>query len=176
MSKKELTELEWKQLTNSFLSEIAKSATRNWGGVQKVADKLKMPKQSISGMRSPKAIGNKVSWTRMLFYKAGISDTEAKKILQNPHIVIKEIESPSFVDEIFGKLKNLYSENELVGYLKLLLAKRQIEKDLEVSIRVHNKPPSTSARGRKKKDPKVILGFIAKHQFRQAYPCHSSNW
>ena len=155
MAKKALTEAQWTSLTNHFLSEIAKSSTHNWGDVQKVANRLKMTKQRISGMRSPKAVGDKVSWVRMLFYKAGISDSEAKKILQNPYIVIKEIGSPSFADEMFGKLKSLYSENELVGYLKLLLAKRQIEKDLEISIRVLGKSGKKTTKKTKKKDKKV---------------------
>lgn len=136
---KKLAELEWKRLVNHFLSEIAKSATRGRGGVQKAADTIGVSKQRISDMRSAEAIGDKISWIRMLFYKAGLNDSEAKKILKHPNIVIKKIDSPSPIDEMYESLKNLYSENELAGWFKLLLSKYKVEKDLKISFRALDK-------------------------------------
>jgi len=99
MKEKKLSEGEWKRLVNHFLSELAKSATRGRGGVQQAANTIGVSKQRISDMRSSEAIGDKISWTRMLLYKAGLGDADAKKILEHPNIVIKNIDSPSAVDE-----------------------------------------------------------------------------
>ncbi len=145
MKKDKLTEAEWKKLCNHFLSELAKSATRGRGGVQKAADAIGVRKQRISSMRSDEAIGDKVSWIRMLFYYAGLSDTEAKKILENPNIVIKGVDTPSPIDEMVESLKNTYTENELAGWFKILLSKRKIEKDLKVSLKASDKEPSKKA-------------------------------
>ena len=154
MKKDKLSEPEWTRLCNHFLSELAKSATRGHGAVQKAADAIGVRKQRISGMRSNNAIGNKVSWIRMIFYKTGLPDKEAKKILSNPNIVIKSIDSPSVTDEMYESLKNLYSENELVGWFKILLSKRKIEKNLKISLRALDKAPkkkSLSGKATKKK-------------------------
>ena len=157
MKKNRLSEAEWKQLCNHFLSELAKSATRGRGAVQKAANAIGVRKQRISGMRSNDAIGDKVSWMRMIFYKTGLSDQEAKKILSSPNVVIKGIDSPSVTDEMYESLKNIYSENELAGWFKILLSKRKIEKDLQVSVRALDKTPrkkSSSGKITKKKTKK----------------------
>ena len=134
MVKGKLSDDEWKQLCNHFLSELAKSATHGRGSVQKAADAIGVRKQRISAMRSYDAVGDKTSWIRMICYKAGLSDQEAKNILSNPNIVITTIDSPSPVDEMYESLKKLYSKNELAGWFKLLLSKRKIEKDFKVSL------------------------------------------
>ena len=151
MKKDKLTKEEWKTLVNYFLSERAKSATRGQGGAQKVATSLRVSKQRISSMKSRQAFGDKVGWARMLFYEAGVSDSEARKILQNPHTAIKKaVHFPSPLDEMFEKLKNLYSENELAGWLRLLISKGKVEKDLGVSVRAFCRTQSQHSKKHRK--------------------------
>ena len=135
MKKDMLSENEWKQLCNHFLSELAKSATRGHGSVQRAANAIGVRKQRISGMRSDNAVGDKVSWIRMLFYKVGLSDKEAQRFLSNPNVVIKSIDAHPVTDEMYESLKNLYSENELSGWFKILLNKRKIETDFKISLK-----------------------------------------
>ena len=159
-----LTKEEWKTLVNYFLSEVAKSATRGKGGAQKAATSLGVSKQRISDMKSRQAFGDKVGWTRMLLYKLEVPDSEAIRILQNPHTVTKKkIGSLSPLEEMFEMLRNLYSENELAGWFKLLISKRKVEKDLKVSLRAVDKSRSKlsqtkslakSSRKKKKKKKK----------------------
>ncbi|MCY4643046.1 MAG: hypothetical protein OXB88_00345 [Bacteriovoracales bacterium] len=150
MRNRKLTQAEWKRLGNRFLSEIAKSATRGRGGAQRAADALGVSKQRISGMRTKEAVGDKIIWIRMLFLKLGLSDAEARKMLEHPNLFIKKIDSPSILDETFESLKNLYTENELIGWFKLLLSKRRVEKDLKISVRVVDKASSSKKTSKKK--------------------------
>lgn len=126
-----------------------RSLTRNRGDATKVAKVLGLQRATISDIRTGRSSGSATVNLRMLFMLAGISDSEARKILENPQLLLKDIESgpASQIDNLFLELKNLYSENELAAWLKLLISKRNVEIDLGVSLKATLKAKS----GKKKK-------------------------
>ena len=67
--------------------------------------------------------------TRMFFHKAGLSDQEAKKILENPKIILSNI------DLLVEELKDLYQPNELSAWLRLLIDKKTIEGNLSITVK-----------------------------------------
>lgn len=83
----------------------------------------------------------------MLFLLAGISDAQAKNILENPESLVKNLESgpASPVDNMFLELRNLYSENELAAWLKLLISKRTVEQNIGISIKASLKKNKSKA-------------------------------
>jgi len=143
MAEKQLTEQEWDRLVRNFFKELARSATRGRGGAQKLADAIGLSKQAISDLRGGRSVGRVVSNVRMLFYKAGIPDADAKKFLQNPNIVIKGLDSPSPVDSLVEELKNVYSENELLAWFRLLLSKKVVENEVGVGLKAFTKKKSS---------------------------------
>lgn len=151
-----LSTAEWNQLCNKFLSELTQSVTNDRGGAKKMSEALGIEKQRISRMRSPKATGNKVTWIRLVFYKMGISDIQAKKILSNPNIAFnKGLEAHlSPIDELYGSLRRIYSDNELAGWFKLLLSKRKIENELSISVTVKKKTSVKKVMTKRKKKTK----------------------
>lgn len=149
MAEKQLTEQEWDRLVRNFFKEIARSATRGRGGAQKLADVIGLSKQAISDLRGGRSVGRVVSNVRMLFYKAGIPDADAKKFLQNPNIVIKGLDSPSPVDSLVEELKNAYSENELLAWLRLLLSKKIVENEVGVGLKAFTKKKSSRKKSSK---------------------------
>jgi len=139
MADKPLSEQEWDRLVRNFFKEIARSATRGRGGPQKLADAIGLSKQAISDLRGGRSVGRVVSNVRMLFFKAGIPDADAKKFLQNPNIVIKGLDSPSPIDSLMEELKNVYSENELLAWLRLLLSKKIVEREVGIGLKAYTK-------------------------------------
>ncbi len=139
MTEKKLTAVEWDSLIRNFWCNLTRSITSGHGRSQKLATAIGVTRQAISDMRAGRSLGSVTSDTRMLFYQAGLSDEEAKKILENPHIIIKGIETPSIIDGLFQELKNTYSENELTAWMKLLISKRKVEESLGIEIKARTK-------------------------------------
>lgn len=134
-----MTSEEWEDLVRNFCKEITRSVTRNRGDVGRIAKLLSLKQQSISDMRSGRITGSVVVNIRLFFLKAGIPDHEAKKFLENPQMMIQNLETPSAVDKLVFELKNLYSENELAAWFKLLISKRVVEKDLGIEVKARVK-------------------------------------
>lgn len=144
MSNKQLTQQEWDGLARDFCKEITRSLTRNHGDVRRIAKLLSLEPGTISDMRKGRSIGSVVVVMRLFFLKAGIPDHEAKKFLDNPQFLIKNLETPDGNDKLYQELKNIYSDNEVAAWLRLLISKRLVEKDLgiEVKARMKKSPKS----------------------------------
>jgi len=130
---------EWEDLVRNFCKEVTRSVTRKRGDVGQIAKLLGLKQQSISDMRSGRITGSVVVNIRLFFLKAGIPDHEAKRFLEHPQLMIQNLESPSSVDKLVFELKNLYSENELAAWFKLLISKRVVEKDLGIEVKARMK-------------------------------------
>lgn|SRR5665647_571654 len=145
MANKELTSKEWEEYVKKFWQEVIRSLTRERGEATKLAKALCLQRATISDIRTGRSSGSSTVNLRMLFMLAGIPDYDAKKILENPQLLVKNLESglTSQVDNLFFELKNLYSENELAAWLKLLISKRNVEKNIGVSLKasLKNKSP-----------------------------------
>lgn len=139
MSQRPLSSKEWEDLVRSFCKEITRSVTRKRGDVGRIAKLLGLKQQSISDMRSGRITGSVVVNIRLFFHKAGIPDQEAKRFLEHPQLMIQNLESPSALDKLVFELKNLYSENELAAWFKLLISKRVVEKDLGIEVKARMK-------------------------------------
>lgn len=139
MSAKQMTSDEWDLLVQNFCKEITRSVTRQHGDVSRIAKLLGLKQQSISDMRTGRITGSVVVNVRLFFLKAGIPDTEARKFLENPQFMIQSLESPSPIDNLVFELKNLYSENELSAWFKLLISKRIVEKNLGIEVKARDK-------------------------------------
>lgn len=139
MSQKSLTPDEWEELVRNFCKEIARSVTRQRGEPRKIAKLLGLKPSSISDIRTGRNIGSVVVNLRLFFLKAGIPDHEAKRFLEHPQVIIQNLETPSALDKLVFELKNLYSENELAAWFKLLISKRTVEKDLGIEVKARVK-------------------------------------
>lgn len=139
MSHKTLTPEEWEDLVRNFCKEIARSVTRKRGETRRIAKLLGLRPSSISDIRTGRITGSVVVNVRLFFIKAGIPDNEAKKFLEHPQAMIQGLETPSAVDKLVFELKNLYSENELAAWFKLLISKRVVEKDLGIEVKARVK-------------------------------------
>lgn len=144
MSQKQMTPEEWEDLVRSFCKEITRSVTRKRGDVGRIAKLLGLKQQSISDMRSGRITGSAVINIRLFFLKAGIPDSEARKFLEHPQVMIQNLETPSALDKLVFELKNLYSENELAAWFKLLISKRVVEKDLGIEVKARMKRSNKS--------------------------------
>lgn len=134
-----MTPEDWEELVRSFCKEITRSVTRKRGDVGRIAKLLGLKQQSISDLRSGRITGSVVVNIRLFFLKAGIPDHEARKFLEHPQMVIQNLETPSPLDKLVFELKNLYSENELAAWFKLLISKRTVEKDLGIEVKARMK-------------------------------------
>jgi len=139
MSQRPMSSKEWEDLVRNFCKEVTRSVTRKRGDVGQIAKLLGLKQQSISDMRSGRITGSVVVNIRLFFLKAGIPDHEAKRFLEHPQLMIQNLESPSSVDKLVFELKNLYSENELAAWFKLLISKRVVEKDLGIEVKARMK-------------------------------------
>ena len=139
MSQKQMTPEEWEDLVRNFCKEITRSVTRKRGDVVRVAKLLGLKQQSISDMRTGRITGSSVVNVRLFFLKAGIPDHEARKFLEHPQAMIQNLETPSPLDKLVFELKNLYSDNELAAWFKLLISKRKVEKDLGIEVKARVK-------------------------------------
>ncbi|MGE0527389.1 MAG: hypothetical protein AB7P49_10030, partial [Bdellovibrionales bacterium] len=59
-------------------------------------------------------------------------------------VMIQNLESPSALDKLVFELKNLYSENELAAWFRLLISKRVVEKDLGIEVKARMKKSAKS--------------------------------
>ena len=116
------------------------------GGAQALASAVGLSKQQISSIRQGRSVGSVIGNTRMFFYKAGLTDQEAKEILENSKAIISNIEKPDSIDLLVTELKGLYEPNELSAWLRLLIDKKTVEKNLSVTIKVSLK----KSKGKKK--------------------------
>lgn len=139
MNQKTLTPEEWEDLVRNFCKEIARSVTRERGEARRIAKLLGLTPSSLSDIRTGRITGSVVINVRLFFMKAGIPDHDAKKFLEHPQAMIQSLETPSAVDKLVFELKNLYSENELAAWLKLLISKRVVEKDLGIEVKARVK-------------------------------------
>ncbi|MGE3680233.1 MAG: hypothetical protein AB7G93_00815 [Bdellovibrionales bacterium] len=144
MSQKTMTPEEWEELVRNFCKEITRSVTRKRGDVGRIAKLLGLKQQSISDMRSGRITGSVVVNIRLFFLKAGIPDNEARKFLEHPQVMIQNLETPSALDKLVFELKNLYSENELAAWFRLLISKRVVEKDLGIEVKARMKKSAKS--------------------------------
>lgn len=139
MNQKQMTPEEWEELVRNFCKEIVRSVTRKRGDTSRVAKLLGLKQQTISDMRTGRISGSAVVNIRLFFLKAGIPDHEAKKYLENPVVITKNLESPTPLDKLVNDLKNLYSDSELAAWFTLLISKRHVEKNLGIEIKARVK-------------------------------------
>ena len=143
MSQKNLSSEEWEALVRNFCKEITRSVTRKRGETQRIAQLLGITPSSLSDMRAGRITGSVVVNLRLFFLKSGVPDQEAKRFLEHPQAMIQNLETPSALDKMVVELKNLYSENELAAWFKLLISKRVVEKDLGIEVKARVKKKST---------------------------------
>lgn len=139
MNHKPMTPEEWEELVRNFCKEITRSVTRNRGDTGRIAKLLDLNQSTVSDLRTGRITGSAVVNIRLFFLKAGIPDHEAKKFLEHPQMMIQNLETPSALDKLVFELKNLYSENELAAWFKLLISKRVVEKNLGIEVKARVK-------------------------------------
>ncbi len=139
MAGKDFNQKEWEELVRGFCTELTRSLTRKHGDVRHIANLLGLEPGTISDMRKGRSTGSVTVVLRLFFLKAGIKDSDAKKFLDNPQLLIKNLETPDQNDKLFQELKNLYSENETAAWLKLLISKRTVEKSLGIEVKARMK-------------------------------------
>lgn len=136
-----LTSEQWEELVRGFLKKLLFSITKNRGDSVLLAKAIDKSMSFLAEMKSSGA-GTVVTWIRVMAYKAGLSDKKAQQLLENPVRIFRNIEPPSLIEELFAKVKARYSEDEIIGWLKLLLTKFEIEDKLGLTIRVASKKTS----------------------------------
>lgn len=130
-----LQDEEWDTLVRQFLRKMAQTATRNRGAATTLSKAINKSKSAVVDMKT-EGTGSVVSWVRMAMHVAGISDAEAKEMLQDPAILMRNrIEMPSQLESLIHELRRHYDENELAAWMTLLLSKRQVEDDLGVTLK-----------------------------------------
>lgn len=128
---------DWEEYVKNFVKEAMKALTRERGNASSVANALGLTRASVSDIKTGRSLGSTTVNIRMLFMLAGISDEEAKKILQSPELLVRNLESKkmSELDTLYYELKSQYSENELAAWMKLLKSKRSVEDHLGIVIK-----------------------------------------
>lgn len=140
-----LTDAEWDQLIRGLIRTVAQLATRNRGTLTKVAQATNLSKASIANMRKT-GKASVVSFIRVAAYFAGLGDSEAKELLENPGSILKNLEPASEIESLFNEVRRVYADNELGAWLKLLKSKHQVESDLGISVKAAvKKRPKRSA-------------------------------
>lgn len=133
-TEEKLTDAEWDQLVRNLIQTVAQLATRNHGAATNVARAANLSKSAIAQMkRTGKA--STVSFIRVAAHLAGLSDKQAKSLLENPGSVLKNLEPASEIETLFNEIRKYYSDNELAAWLKLLKSKHQVEADLGISVK-----------------------------------------
>jgi hypothetical protein len=138
---KKLSDKEWNDLVRGFLKKLAKSATPKRGDAVKASHAINKTVGTIGDMKV-RAKGSVVSWFRLAMFKVGIPDEEAKKLLQDPEALIQKIEKlgpPDIIDELLAEVLKVYSKNEVIAWLKLLLTKAHVEESLGLKPSLENK-------------------------------------
>lgn len=129
-----LTDEEWENLVRSFIQTIARLATRNPGAATKLAKATNLSKSAVAQMKnSGKA--STTSFIRVASHLAGLDDQKTKDLLDNPGAILKNLEPMDEVLELFYSVREYYSDNELLAWLKLLHSKGKVENDLGISIK-----------------------------------------
>jgi len=128
-----LTDVEWESLVRSFIQTIAQLATRNPGAAAKLARAANLSKSSIAQMKST-GKASPVSFIRVASFLAGLSDKQAKDLLENPGSILKNLEPESEVQVLFNDVRKYYADNELAAWLKLLRDKHRVETNLGISV------------------------------------------
>jgi len=129
-----LSDVEWDQLVRTLIQTVAQLATRNHGAAASVARATNLSKSAIAQMkRSGKA--SPVSFLRVAAHLAGLTDKQAKALLENPGSVLKNLEPASEIETLFSEVRKYYTDNELAAWLKLLKSKHQVEADLGITVK-----------------------------------------
>jgi hypothetical protein len=129
-----LSDAEWDQLVRSLIQTVAQLATRNHGAAASVARAANLSKSAIAQMkRTGKA--SPVSFIRVAIHLAGLTDKQAKALLENPGSVLKNLEPASEIETLFNDVRKYYTDNELAAWLKLLKSKHQVESDLGITVK-----------------------------------------
>lgn len=129
-----LTDAEWDHLVRNLIQMVAQLATRNHGAAAGVARATNLSKSAIAQMkRTGKA--SPVSFIRVAAHLAGLTDKQAKVLLENPGSILKNLEPSSDIESLFSEVRKYYSDNELAAWLKLLKSKHQVESDLGITVK-----------------------------------------
>ncbi len=129
-----LTDADWEQLVRHLIQNIAQRATRNRGSTVTVARATNLSLSAIAQMKGTGKAGP-VSFIRVAMHLAGLTDKQAKYILQNPSFILKNLGPSSELENLFNEIRQYYSDNELAAWLKLLKSKHQVEKELGITVK-----------------------------------------
>lgn len=74
--------------------------------------------------------GSSVTINGLIFMGLGVHPTDIKKYIPQVREVVKNNSKTNIIDELIEDARALYGENELIAWLRLLLAKHEVEADL----------------------------------------------
>lgn len=138
MSKTSLSKSQWSTLIRDALKNLAQSATVERGSIERAAEALHLSRVAIEKMKSD-GMGSVESWIKLVAFKAQLSETEVRRLLMNPSLLVKGVGNADPLDGLFAQVKREIPTQELAAWLRLLLAKKQVEEHVGVQIKVTTK-------------------------------------
>lgn len=84
--------------------------------------------------------GSTVTINGLIFMGLGIHPNEIKQYIPKVREILSENTKMSVIDELIEDARALYGENELIAWLRLLLARHQVESELGLGKKVKLKP------------------------------------
>ena len=133
-----LSDKQWDRLTKRFLISLINSMTSNRGDATKIAKSINKTVAYISQMKE-NGKGTVITWMRVVFVRAGLSDTDIKGVLEEPEFLFKKLTKPSVLEVLFERVKGIYSEQELVALFRVIISKKTVEEYLSLKEPWKNK-------------------------------------
>lgn len=114
-----------------ILKNLAASVIPTRAKVKEAAAVIGMAETSLEQMRIY-GKGSVVSWVKLALYKYDLTPNNLERILSGHRAATPKLEELDATDRVYQEVKRRFSDDELYAWLKLLVAKYEIEKELKV--------------------------------------------
>jgi len=129
-SKKDLTNTKIDAEIREFLKHLAETVIPTRSKTKSdVSKALGLSSSAVEQMRIY-GHGSIVSWLKLVMYKYNLSTDQVQKFFEDYKAIVTNANPVQEVDKLYQEAKNHFSDEDLFVWLRLLLAKQQIEDDL----------------------------------------------